>query len=241
MTTSAETAETVTYVFLVRHGENEWVSSGKLAGRTPGVHLNDRGREQAGQLAALLGRQPIAAVYSSPLERCTETAQPLAAALGLPVCPEPGMLEVDYGDWHGRELKELSQLPGWRLVQHFPGGFRFPNGESLREVQTRAVNTVERLAAAHPNTAIAVFSHGDVIRMLVAHYAGTPLDLFQRTHVSTGSLSTVALFCGGEGGTRAALLNVNMQPELPIIQFKAPEQSAADEQPAGQGSGQSAH
>ena len=241
MTTSAETAESVTYVFLVRHGENEWVSSGKLAGRTPGVHLNDQGREQAGQIAGLLGRQPIAAVYYSPLERCIETAQPLAAALGLPVCPEPGMLEVDYGDWHGRELKDLAQLPGWRLVQHFPGGFRFPNGEALREVQARAVNSVERLAAAHPNAAIAVFSHGDVIRMAVAHYAGTPLDLFQRIHVSTGSLSTVAIFGGGDGGTRAALLNVNVQPELPIIQFKAPEpeQSAADQQqPAAQSAGE---
>jgi probable phosphoglycerate mutase len=111
-------------------------------------------------------------------------------------------------------------------------------------VQTRAVDTVERLAAAHPNAAIAIFSHGDVIRMLVAHYAGTPLDLFQRIHVSTGSVCTVALFGGDEGGTRAALLNVNVQPELPVIQFKAPEpqpeQGAADEQPVGQTTGRSA-
>lgn len=239
---SGAARESVTYVFLVRHGENEWVSSGKLAGRTPGVHLNEKGQQQADQIAAMLRRQPIAALYSSPLERCMETAQPLAAALGLPVCPEPGVLEVNYGDWHGRELKELSRLPGWHMVQHFPGGFRFPNGESLREVQMRAVDAVERLAAAHPNAAIAVFSHGDVIRMLVAHYAGTPLDLFQRTHVSTGSVSTVAISGAQDGSTRAALLNVNVQPEMPLIEFKAPqpENGSPDNGGAAQADGQAA-
>ncbi len=221
-----ENQPTATFVLLVRHGENEWVSSGRLAGRAPEVHLNDKGREQAQALAAMLAKQPISAVYSSPLERCVETAQPLANVLGLPVCQEPGLLEVDYGEWMGAELKELNKLSDWSKVQHFPSAFRFPGGETLRETQARAVSAVERLAAAHPNQTIVIFSHGDVIRTLLAHFAGTPMDLFQRIQISTASLSTLALFDG-----RPALLNMNVTAELPIYEVKPPKAEAESEQP----------
>ncbi|MEI2420490.1 histidine phosphatase family protein, partial [Arthrospira platensis SPKY2] len=110
------------------------MDTGKLAGRTPGVYLNQKGMEQAQQLARRLGNQPISRIYSSPLERCVQTAEPLAQALGLPVIEEPGVLEVDYGEWRGAALKDLSQKPEWQLVQIYPGGFRFPGGETLREV-----------------------------------------------------------------------------------------------------------
>ena len=222
-----ENHPTATFVLLVRHGENEWVSSGRLAGRAPEVHLNDKGRAQAQALAVMLAKQPIRAVYSSPLERCVETAQPLADVLSLPVCADPGLLEVDYGDWMGAELKELSKLPEWSKVQHFPSSFRFPGGETLRETQQRAVGAVERLAAAHPNQTIVLFSHGDIIRTLLAHFAGTPMDLFQRIQISTASLSTLALFDG-----RPALLNMNVTAELPVYEVKPPKTDEESEQPA---------
>jgi len=205
----------VTYVLLVRHGENEWVSTGKLAGRTPDVHLNDKGRAQAEALATYLAIQPIEAIYSSPLERCLETATPLAQTLGIAVQIEPGVLEVDYGDWHGVELKQAAQRPEWAIVQHFPSIFHFPQGEGLRQAQQRAVDGMERILAAHPDAVVAVFSHGDVIRTLLAHYAGVPLDLFQRLQISTGSISTIAFFDG-----RPAIVNMNVLPEAAAIRIK---------------------
>lgn len=220
----SERQSTATILLLLRHGENEWVSSGRLAGRTPGVHLNDKGRAQAEALAGFLQRQPIRSIYSSPLERCLETARPLAAALGLPVCQEPGMIEVDYGDWRGLEIKELDKLPAWQRVQHFPSLFRFPGGETLRETQQRAVESIERIAARHANEVVALFSHGDVIRTVLAHFAGTPLDLFQRIHIATASLSTLAIFDG-----RPAILNMNVTAELPVFEIKQPEPPAGTE------------
>jgi probable phosphoglycerate mutase len=204
---------------LVRHGENDWVGTDRLAGRTPGVHLNETGQKQAEQLAELLATQPIAAVYSSPLDRCMQTAEPLAKALGLSVVAEPGVLEVDYGEWQAGHLKELSKLPGWQRVQHYPSTFRFPQGETLREVQSRAVSTIERLRDAHPDQVVAIFSHGDVIRTTIAHYFGTPLDLFQRVHISTASISTLAFF-----NETPAVLNVNYRPELAKIEIKKAEE-----------------
>lgn len=181
-----------TYLFLVRHGENEWTERGALAGRTPAVALNEKGWEQSRQVAERLKFQPVTAIYSSPLLRCLQTAQPLAAALDIPVSIEPGILEVDYGDWRGGELKELGKLPEWQLVQIFPGGFRFPGGETLREVQNRVITTLERIRAEHEGQVVAVYAHGDVLRTALAYYLGTPLDLFQRIQISTASVSLVA-------------------------------------------------
>src|SRR5690606_23214093 len=120
------------------------------------------------------------AIYSSPLVRCIETATPLAEALQLPLHEEMGVLEVDYGTWHGIELKEATRKPEWQMVQHYPSAFRFPEGETLREVQQRAVSAIETLVERHPNQVVAIFSHGDVIRTVLAHFAGIPIDLFQR-------------------------------------------------------------
>lgn len=213
-----------TYIFLIRHGENDWVGTDRLAGRSPGVHLNDRGREQSTLLARLLAKQSIAAVYSSPLERCMETAQPVAGALGLSVVAESGVLEVDYGEWQAGNLKELAKLPEWRRVQHYPSTFRFPGGETLREVQYRAVSTIERLRSEHPNQIIAIFSHGDVIRTTIAHYIGIPLDLFQRVQISTASISIMGFF-----QNVPAILGVNYQSELPILEIKQDEERAESE------------
>ncbi len=208
----------ITYVLLIRHGENDWVGTRRLAGRTPGVHLNEKGVAQAARLADLLAKQPVSAVYSSPLERCLQTAEPVAAALGLQVTPEPGVIEVDYGGWQGGDLRELSKTPEWHFVQHNPSSFCFPDGETLYQVQARAVWTLERLRQAHPNQLIAVFSHGDVIRTTLAHYMGTPLDLFQRIAVNTGSISALAFY-----DMRPMVLFTNYLADLPTFEWKQDE------------------
>ena len=207
--------KTITYALLIRHGENDWVEEKRLAGRTPGVHLNETGRRQAAELAALLADQPIAAIYSSPLERCMETAQPLAEALGLPVQPEVGVIEVDYGSWQGGDLETLAQRPEWKAVQHYPSQFRFPGGETLREVQCRAVEVMESMRAHHPNQVVAIFSHGDIIRTTVAHYLGVPIDLFQRVEISPASLSVIAFF-----GHRPVVLTLNHLTALPTLRIE---------------------
>jgi probable phosphoglycerate mutase len=212
-------AHSTTYFLLIRHGENDWVGTDRLAGRSPGVHLNETGQQQAQQLVQMLAEQPIAAVYSSPLVRCMETAAPLAQARNLDVIAEPGVLEVDYGEWQAGNLKELAKLPGWHRVQHYPSTFRFPGGETLREVQARAVSTIERLRDTHPNQVVAIFSHGDVIRTTIAHYFGTPLDLFQRVHISTASISTLAFF-----DETPAVLMVNYRSALPKLEIKHEEE-----------------
>ncbi|MBX3050880.1 MAG: MSMEG_4193 family putative phosphomutase [Caldilineaceae bacterium] len=194
----------MTYLFLIRHGENEWVETGKLAGRTPGVHLNEKGHQQSAALADRLAAQPISAIYSSPLVRCVETAQPLASRLGLSVIEEPGILEVDYGEWRGGELKELSKKPEWQLVQMYPSGFRFPGGETLREVQSRVVATLEQIRSQHAGQAVALFAHGDILRTTLAWYLGAPLDLFQRIVISTASVSVIGFH---HFGPRILLIN----------------------------------
>lgn len=209
-----------TYVLLIRHGENDWVGTHRLAGRTPGVHLNEKGVAQTARLAEQLAGLPISAVYSSPLERCLQTAQPVANALGLPVIPEPGVIEVDYGGWQGGDLRELAKTAEWQLVQHHPSSFRFPEGETLYQVQARAVWAVERLRQAHPDQLIAVFSHGDVIRTTLAHYMGTPLDLFQRVAVNTASISALAF-----SDVRPMVLFTNYMAELPKFEWKQDEPS----------------
>jgi probable phosphoglycerate mutase len=207
-----------TFVLLIRHGENEYVSTHKLAGRTPGVRLNEKGCHQAQTLVGYLAGQPFDAIYSSPLDRCLETAEPLASQRGLPVQVEPALVEVDYGNWQGADLRELSKLSEWNQVQHYPSIFRFPGGETLREVQSRAVAAVERLREVHPDQVVAVFSHGDIIRTVLAHYLGVPLDLFQRLAVATASVSVLGFFAD-----RPMVLAINYLADLPKFEIKKPE------------------
>lgn len=214
---------TTTILLLVRHGENDWVGTNRLAGRTPGVHLNEKGRQQAQALAVRFKEQPIAAVYSSPLERCVETAQPVADVLHLPLQIEEGVQEADFGEWQGQALKELAELPAWHLVQYHPSVFRFPHGESMRNMQFRAVSALERIAQQHPDQIVAVFSHSDVIRTCMAHYLGTPLDLFQRIAISTASVSAVAFH-----DQKPMVLFVNHAAELPRLEIKQAEDGDTD-------------
>jgi probable phosphoglycerate mutase len=187
-----------TIVLLVRHAMNDWVETGKLAGRTPDVHLNDRGKDQAQRLAERLAGHPIRAIYASPLERAQETAAPLAEKLGLPVETSAGIGEVDFGEWTGQKLEELAKTPEWRVVQGRPSAMRFPAGESIWEMQYRVVDEIERLARAHPHEMIVLVSHADVIKSALAHYLGLHLDQFQRLMIGTASLSTLVF--GPMGG-----------------------------------------
>lgn len=181
----------MTTLLLIRHGENNMVGK-RLAGRLPDVHLNENGRQQAEEVARVLCKAPIKAIYSSPLERAVETAQPLAQALGMEIQMAPGIIELAYGDWTGKTLKQLSRLKLWKVVQDKPSEMRFPNGESFVEVQQRAVAEIERITAAHDEKEmVACFSHGDIIRLLMAHFLAVPLDEFQRLGANPASISVV--------------------------------------------------
>ncbi len=183
------TTETPTRILLIRHGINDYIQKGLLAGRTPGVHLNAQGQAQAAALAERLATTQLAAIYSSPLERTAETAAPLAQRLGLAVHYLDGLSESDCGAWTGQPLEELSKAETWKQVQVHPSRFRFPGGESMAEIQARMIATLERLQAAHPGQAIAVVSHSDPIKLAVAYYLGMGLDLFQRLEVAPASIT----------------------------------------------------
>ncbi len=184
----------MTTLLLIRHAQNEWVRTGKLAGWTPEVHLNDTGREQAKLLGQRLASGKLSAIYTSPLVRCRETAQAVAAHHPqLEVIEEAGIGEVQFGDWQGKRLSQLRRKRIWEVVQRYPSGMQFPNGETFPQMQHRAVETCERLAKTHPGGRIAIFSHSDVVKAIVAHYLGVHLDLFQRINVSTASISVVRL------------------------------------------------
>jgi probable phosphomutase (TIGR03848 family) len=181
-----------TTILLVRHGQTP--TTGKLLpGRAAGLHLADQGREQAERAAARIGELPnVAAVYCSPLERARETAAPIGKALGIKPVTTKGLLEADFGEWTGAELKALFKLPEWRTVQKAPSTFRFPGGESFTEMQLRIVNELDRLRRTHPNQTIVCVSHADPIKAAMAHALGTHLDLFQRIVISTCSISAIA-------------------------------------------------
>jgi probable phosphomutase (TIGR03848 family) len=178
-----------THILLIRHGLNDYVKEHRLAGRTPGVHLNAEGLTQAAALAERLGSAALAAIYSSPLERARETAEPVAARHGLTVQELDGVKETDCGDWTGQPLDELSKTDLWQQVQGCPSLFRFPGGESFAEIQARMVAAVDFIRLAHPEQTVAVFSHADPIKLAVAYYLGTSLDLFQRIEVAPASIT----------------------------------------------------
>jgi len=179
-------------ILLIRHGENEYVKKGRLAGRKPGVHLNEKGRAQAEALAAALAGLPIKAVYSSPLDRTMQTAAPLAEKLKLEVLPREGLLEVDYGTWQDKTLKQLSRRTLWKTVQSAPSHACFPEGESFAQAQLRIAEEITALCEQHaPKDLIACVGHSDMIKLAVAYFLGLPLDLFQRLVVQPASVSTL--------------------------------------------------
>ncbi|MGB1287248.1 MAG: MSMEG_4193 family putative phosphomutase [Aggregatilineales bacterium] len=181
-------------LLLIRHAVNDFVKTGKLAGWTPGVHLNDEGKAQAAALGERLAHVPLKHIYASPLERTMETAQAIQAHHPhLAVEQNTGIGEVRYGDWEGMKISALRGRKMWDVVQEYPSRAYFPNGETMRGVQTRIVNELERLCEQHPNQTIALVFHADLIKMAVAHYLGMHLDNFQRIVISPASISTISL------------------------------------------------
>lgn len=183
---------------LVRHGRTTANATGLLAGRTPGVLLDDTGREQAERAAERLAPVPLAALVTSPLERCRETSDVLLGRQGaeVPVVVEDGLSECDYGDWQGRPLAELAKEDLWSTVQRHPSAVTFPGGESMPTMQARSVEAVRRrdarIEAEHGASAVWVaVSHGDIIKSVLADALGMHLDLFQRLSVDPASISVV--------------------------------------------------
>jgi probable phosphomutase (TIGR03848 family) len=212
----------MTALFLIRHAANNFTQEEKLAGWLPGVHLNDEGREQARQMAARMDKVKLDAIYSSPLERAVETAEYLAKPREMEIHRCDGLGEIRVGAWEGQKIDDLNKSDEWRAFQFYPSGARPPGGESGRQVQVRAVDEVEAICAAHPEGAVAIVSHADTIKTVVAHYAGIHLDLFQRIVISPASVSVIWI---GPHGPRLVRLN----DAGPLGELKPPKKPKGQE------------
>jgi len=200
-------------ILLIRHGENDYVKKGLMAGRLPGVHLNKNGQKQAQTLADKLAGAPVKAIYSSPLERAMETAEPIARKLSLDIIPRQGLIEVDIGEWQDQKLKSLSRQKIWKIVSSAPSRMKFPGGETFAEAQIRICNEIDMLSRQHePKDLVICVSHADPIRLAVAYFLGLPLDLFQRLSVAPASITVIDL---REMGSRLLTLNYEISFTLP--------------------------
>lgn len=188
----------MTVFYLVRHCVTSHTGH-KLSGWMPDIHLTDAGTKQAEVVAEGLAKAPFKAIYASPITRCAETAKIISARHKLRVRTREDFGEVHYGSWTNRSLKALARTKAWSTVQRWPAGARFPGGESFVEVQNRAVAAIEELRPMHHKEQICVVSHGDVIRLLAAHYMGIHIDLFQRIAVSPGSITVLSIGDSGPG------------------------------------------
>lgn len=206
----------MTTVLLIRHGRTTANASGVLAGRTPGIELDERGRGQAEALATRLAAVPLAAVVSSPLERTHQTADALMASRsGVPLHLDAELTECDYGHWSGRDLKTLAKEPLWKTVQAHPAAAVFPGGEAMAAMAARAVTAIRRWnAQLGEHATYAVVSHGDIIKAIAADALGMHLDLFQRLQVDPCSVTVIrytatrpfVLRLNDTGGDVAALI-----------------------------------
>jgi probable phosphomutase (TIGR03848 family) len=230
-------------VILVRHGRSTANTDGVLAGWSPGVALDDTGRDQAVALAARLAAVPLAAVVTSPLQRCRETLQPLLDTRpGLPLHNDDRIGECHYGDWTGRKLSELADEPLWATVQRYPSAAVFPgeNGESVRAMQARAVDAVrewnDRIEAEHGSGAVWLLcSHGDIIKSIAAEALGMHLDLFQRLAVDPCSVTAIHY-----GPQRPFLLRLGDTGDLSgLAPREKPDAGASGDAVVGGGTGTS--
>jgi probable phosphoglycerate mutase len=215
-----------TRLVLVRHAVTAHTGP-LLSGRMPGIDLSEKGAGQADATAQRLAKLPVAAVYASPIERTTQTAERIAGHHGLGVQRLPGVIEADYGDWTGGKIVELAKTEEWKVVQVAPSRARFPNGESLREMQARTVAALDDVVAQHPHETVVVVSHADPIKSAIAHYTGMHLDLFQRVHVSPASVTVfdfhpygvMMVKCNDTGG----LDDLLPEPEAPATEAQPAE------------------
>jgi broad specificity phosphatase PhoE len=199
-----------TTFLLVRHASNDTVDV-RIAGRMPGVHLNDEGRRQAEELALRLEGIQLDAIYSSPLERAFETAEPIAQRHGLGITRLESLNEIDFGDWTWKALDELHADELWQRFNTFRSGMRIPGGETIVEVQARMVVELLRLCEKHPHQTVAIVGHGDPIRSVISFYLGNPLDIMLRFVIDTASVSIVEL-----DQRSCRLLLLNSAAKLPV-------------------------
>ncbi|HYG22858.1 MAG TPA: histidine phosphatase family protein [Verrucomicrobiae bacterium] len=182
----------MTTFFLIRHGANDFVGK-SLVGRRAGVHLNEAGKAEAERLADGLAASQINLVFSSPMERCRETAEPIARRLGLQVQVLEELNEIQFGDWTGLELEGLTGSDLWRQWNTFRTGVRIPNGETIHEIQARMVRAIDMLRRKFAEQRIALVSHGDPLRSVLCFYLGMPLDFIPRLEVSPASISALEI------------------------------------------------
>lgn len=201
----------MTIILLIRHGDTDYLGN-RLAGCTPGVHLNENGEQQAQALAQALSQLPIKAIFSSPLERTLETARPLATLLRLPIRTERALVEVNYGELQGKTFKQIRHLRIWKLVHQAPSQVTFPGGESFTAIQQRAVHAISTISSQFaPSDLVACFTHGDVIRLALAHFLEMPLDSYQRLFINTASVSVISF-----QKDKLTVVQVNHQPAQTI-------------------------
>ena len=197
-------------VVLVRHAHSEANAKGILSGRTPGVALSSKGIAQSQDLISRLGNFKICELRTSPLERCLQTVTPWWDAIGkknnhgIELKRDSNLIEVDYGLWSGKKLSSLSKKPLWKTVQSSPSAMYFPSGEGIAEVQVRAMRAVHESTSIKGKGAVVLFSHGDVIKSIVASVLGMHLDDFQRIVIDPASV-TVLEFTASK--PRVLLLN----------------------------------
>ena len=196
----------MTVFHLLRHGVTSHTGH-RLTGWMPDVALTDEGRAQAEAAGSILASVPLKAIYSSPITRTLQTAEIVAAPHRLPVRTRPALGEVQYGKWTNRTFKSLRRVKLWGTLHHWPSGVRFPGGETLLEVQARAMTELEVLRGRHPKDHILCVSHADVLKLVVAHSLGVPLDLFGRIEISPASITVIHM---GDSGPH--VLTVNSVP-----------------------------
>lgn len=201
----------MTTFLLIRHAHVDAVGN-SLAGRRPGIHLSELGKQEARALAERLPDVPIHGIYSSPLERALETAAPLAERLSLRIEPTEELIEFDFGDWTGLSFQELEGDPRWRQFNTFRSGTRVPGGESMLEVQARAIACLQRLHQTRPDQTLLLVSHCDLIRAILCHYLGIPLDLFLRLAIDPAALSVLRLH---QDTATILTINANAPPGSP--------------------------
>lgn len=199
----------MTTFYFVRHGVTAHTGR-RLTGWHPGVRLTEEGRAQAEAAAEYLSRRRLGALYASPIDRTRETAEAISSRSGVGIVTREGLGEVHYGRWNNRTLKSLVRTKLWEQVQSWPSAARFPDGETLLETQSRALAEIEKLRYEHPTGRVCCVSHGDVIKLIVAHYLGVHIDLFQRIVVNPGSISIVSI-----GDPGPFVYGLNHLPERP--------------------------
>jgi uncharacterized repeat protein (TIGR03847 family) len=212
----------MTVLLLIRHASNDFIKEGRLAGWTPGVHINAQGQREADALARRLARLPIEAFYSSPLERAVDTARAIAACHDLPVELRQGLGEGHVGEWTGKLIKELEETETWKAIQKSPVGVKPPGGESIDEVQTRIVAEIEAIRRAHPEGMVAIVSHADPLKAVISYYLHWDLNHFQRIAIYPASASILVV-----DDENSSLVTLNHTGEIPRFEKPKPPQKAA--------------